>query len=426
MKKQTIILLLTLITAVALCGSVSATDGTWNVETVNDSGDFSSMALDSNDNPHIAYFDPTSSIQGLKYVNKIGSTWSAPEMVDSSVTQGYLDIAIDPSNNPRISYYDSATGHTHVLKYAYKDGTGWHTQDLTSTADSGQYNSIAFDSSGNAHISYREMSTGPNDWNLMYIKQSGGSWNLPEVVHSEGPGGGSVGIDTSIALDSSGNPRISYYANFIGLTAYAYKDGTGWHHEYAHQQSDGYSNGDTSLALDSFGYPHISYNEWIDSSHDRLAYVFKDGSGWQTRQIVDSSSNQVGKFTSLALDTENNPHISYYDQTNEDLKYAYWTGTGWSITTIDSNSAVGKYTSIALDSAGNPHIGYIGSVKYASFVPNPQQQDAQSSTVNAASTSTVNAALNTVGMQTTGAPLTPLALSIFSVLGGLAATRKKQ
>ncbi len=47
---------------------------------------------------------------------------------------------------------------------------------------------------------------------------------------------------------------------------------------------------------------------------------------------------------------------------------------------------------------------------------------------SAATTTSVNAATatNTVGMQTTGAPIAPLAIGILSVLGGLAATRKKQ
>ena len=45
-------------------------------------------------------------------------------------------------------------------------------------------------------------------------------------------------------------------------------------------------------------------------------------------------------------------------------------------------------------------------------------------TVNAATTSKTTG--NTVGMQTTGAPIVPLALAILSVLGGLINTRKKQ
>lgn len=43
-------------------------------------------------------------------------------------------------------------------------------------------------------------------------------------------------------------------------------------------------------------------------------------------------------------------------------------------------------------------------------------------TVNAATTTSGN----TIGMQTTGAPIVPLALAVLSVLGGLTAARKKQ
>ena len=77
-----------------------------------------------------------------------------------------------------------------------------------------------------------------------------------------------------------------------------------------------------------------------------------------------------GSITSIALDSNGYPHISY--STNSDLKYAKWTGTAWSKTTADSSGRVGEYISIALDSNGYPHISYYDStnkdLKYAKLM----------------------------------------------------------
>jgi hypothetical protein len=121
----------------------------------------------------------------------------------------------------------------------------------------------------------------------------------------------------------------------------------------------------TSLALDSNGYPHISYYGTYPN-YD-LKYAHWNGSSWQI-ETVDSAGD-VGWFTSLALDSSGNPHISYYDDDNEDLKYARWKGSSWQIETVDSEGEVGRYTSLALDSSGYPHISYFNfgneDLKYA-------------------------------------------------------------
>ncbi|MFB3888040.1 MAG: 6-bladed beta-propeller [Candidatus Bathyarchaeia archaeon] len=95
---------------------------------------------------------------------------------------------------------------------------------------------------------------------------------------------------------------------------------------------------------------------------------------WGNRP-VDSAAN-VGQWSSLALDSAGRPHISYYDNSTFDLKYARWNGSAWAVETVDSDGDVGRYSSIALDSAGNPRIAYNnvsnGDLKYAKDInPNP-------------------------------------------------------
>ena len=49
-----------------------------------------------------------------------------------------------------------------------------------------------------------------------------------------------------------------------------------------------------------------------------------------TREAVDEIP-KVGTHTSLALDSNGRPHISYYDESNGNLKYVRWQDTGWLI-----------------------------------------------------------------------------------------------
>src|SRR5262245_10177449 len=99
----------------------------------------------------------------------------------------------------------------------------------------------------------------------------------------------------------------------------------------------------TSLRLDALGNPHISY---YDVTNGDLKYASKSVGTWITENVRQTGDN-VGQYTSLALDAQGVPHISYYDVTSHDLKYASKTGSSWTIETVDAPGDVGQYSSLA-------------------------------------------------------------------------------
>ena len=112
----------------------------------------------------------------------------------------------------------------------------------------------------------------------------------------------------------------------------------------------------TSIAIDNNGYPHITY---FGTNNTDLLYTRWNGSSWITDTAVSTGNPQHAAY--LALDGNNYPHISYYDS---GLKYAHWDGVVWMTSTIATG---GYYNSIAVDSSGIPHISYSDSNDYLSY-----------------------------------------------------------
>jgi uncharacterized repeat protein (TIGR01451 family) len=252
-----------------------------------------------------------------------------------------------------------------------KANPGWQIQTLDSATDVrvGWVSSIALDSSGNPHISYTYVDI--TYWNgvLKYASYNGTAWNTETVYTS---GNDSPVYSTSLALDSSDRPHISFYESDIahhdGYYKYASYNGTAWQIQTI---ESGYPSGgpDTvsSIAVDSSDSPHVSF--WKGSDPTALKYASYNGTAWNT-EIVDSN---CASSNSLAIDG-NAPHISYNQDTSGSyLGYATYNGTAWNTTQVTPSWYRGRYNSIAIDSSHYPHIShtyqasgtYIGDLNYA-------------------------------------------------------------
>ncbi len=118
----------------------------------------------------------------------------------------------------------------------------------------------------------------------------------------------------------------------------------------------------TDIAIGADNVPVISYHDTTNGDLKVIKCGNAACSSGNTTTTVDSSSTIVGTYTSLAIGTDGLPVISYYDETNGNLKVMKCgnaaCSSGNSSTTPDSVGDVGLYTSLAIGTDGFPVISY--------------------------------------------------------------------
>ena len=107
----------------------------------------------------------------------------------------------------------------------------------------------------------------------------------------------------------------------------------------------------TSLAVNSDGVPFISY---LDTSYGFLKYTRAVGANYPKYFPYVKYHN--GLYSSIALDktvtSDDKPKMSFYETDNGNLMYAAWTGSFWATKIVDWRYDVGQYNSIALNQSG--------------------------------------------------------------------------
>lgn len=179
----------------------------------------------------------------------------------------------------------------------------------------------------------------------------GSEWRR-EVVD---PSGG--GKFSSLRIDTFGNAHVAYYDEAQFLLKYGF-----WDHNLRKwfTTTIDQTRGFCSLTLDPKQRPHISYLAYGDG---QLKYAFWNGTSWQ-KQVIHINARDISYYTSVALNADENPTITYYEYwgTGEEyrlnLRGVSWNGSFWSVRTIDSVPGSGKFNFAVSDSKGYPHVAY--------------------------------------------------------------------
>ena len=171
---------------------------------------------------------------------------------------------------------------------------------------------------------------------------------------------GAVGAYPSVTLGADGLPLISYFSNTGMKVVHCGNAACSAGNTFATADSAGSVGSHSSVTVGTDGLPIISYR---DEGNDDLKVVHCGNaacSAGNTITTLDSVGN-VGLNTSMTIGTDGLPIISYWDQSNLDLKVAHCGDvlcSSATITAVDSVGSVGQDTSVTVGADGLPIVSY--------------------------------------------------------------------
>ena len=315
------------------------------------------LALDSKGNPHFSFMNPD--LEALFYVYSNGTERVITTVEDNDYTTGRQNsIALDSQDRPMISYIDMSN---EVLKFASLEGDQWIIESVGENGQGFAYTHLSLDAQDRPMVGY--MGGGQD---VRMASHDGNSWTIqvadPVFTY----------LGLGYAVDSDEKPHFSYLVNYKDLQLASLTD-SGWITETVDigpgnyfDQMGAYS----SLVYDSYNHPHLSYaqfgqtfgGDWAEG----LRYATYQNGAWYTTTVADESDEE-GYYSSIQVNSEYNPAISYFDKDNQAVRFVFWDGNRWVNQKVFSPVFIEDYTSLALDENDVPHIAFCSdkSVYYA-------------------------------------------------------------
>ncbi|MFC7780343.1 hypothetical protein [Legionella taurinensis] len=351
------------------CGNSACNAGntTVTVDSVADVGRYPSLKLDSNQKPVVSYLDATNGkLKVLHCGNTLCTSGNSLTSLPANAVAGYYSsLSLDANNIPTISYYDLTNQSLNVVRCGDANCTNNNIINVPdSTGNVGLYTSLRLDASSNPIVSYYDGSNG----NLNVLR-CGSPQCGPNSVYV-GDTATDVGRYGAIQLDANGKPVVSYWDNTNGDLKLLHCGDTSC--SQGNSITSAYTTGntgwDTSLALDANGYPVISFYDFTAQVMKIIHCTNANCSGVNSAVTPDSLSKRA---SSMALDSAGNPVIASAGQPDQGLRVVHCGDANCSANTsiaspdfpvFPANADV-RGVSLVLDGSGYPVVSFFRADK---------------------------------------------------------------
>ncbi len=321
------------------------------VETVPDLfRSWTAIAIDSQGRPHVAYtsFESDGTGSDVKYGVRTFPGWQLEFLGDDTSTgTSRVSLALDAEDDPHIAYVGIYAPINHGVIHAERPTGAWNLEWVDSRPFGGYSFDLAgieIDENGKLHVLSDQANRPHSLW--YSSKVPGGSWTVELELDSNGA--------AAIALGSDEKPRF-LYAQYPGPEYFTYPDPDtpgSWF-----TQSIGYSALDANVRLAMDG-TSIAYGLGYEQGSDDLLFARRMGT-WSVDVVTNVGQVETGGGKSeIAVDGGGVVHIAFYDGAQQDLRYGRWDGSSWELQTVASAGDVGNYCSIAVDPWDQPHISF--------------------------------------------------------------------
>jgi len=280
-------------------------------------------------------------------------------------------IAIDSSNTIHVVWTDHTPGNGEIYyKKSTDRGATWSpAQRLTWTSGWSFDAAIAIDSSNTIHVVWEDDTLTPGRPEIYYQKSTDGgvTWSTSQNITQNS--GWSYSPD--IAVDSSKNIHVVWIDDhYTGNYEACYKKSTDGGATWSAGENLTYSEfndcSEPSIFVDSFDNLHVvasqPYPWWIVGTDTEICYMKSADAGvtWMYR-IINGNNSGYSEKPKIAVDSSNNPHVVWCDNTpgNYEIYYNQSTdgGDNWATSKkLTQNSGWSYSPDISVDPSNNPHV----------------------------------------------------------------------